>query len=147
MVRLYFVCMGNYYRSRLAEELARHYAAEYGLEIEADSGGLSKVLNSSKNPGPIAEGTLLYLAMKNVQPQAADRYPKKCDYESVAAADIVVCTDEDEQRGLFFEAFPEFNGTLICWNARDIEYDPWLRTTELIDFKVQELIKDLSRHK
>lgn len=134
--------MGNYYRSRLAEELALHYAAKYGVEVRADSGGLSKI-HTSGNPGPIARETLRYLAKKNVSPKTADRYPKNCDWEAIDSADIVVLTDGDEQRHLFVAQFPEHEHKLIAWHARDKQYDPGLRTLELIDVKTEDLIKGL----
>ena len=144
MVKLYFVCMGNYYRSRLAEELALHYAAQYEVEIAADSGGLSKIPNQT-NIGPIARETLRYLAEKDVTPRHANRLPKNCDWEAIAAADMVILTDDDEQRYLFVEQFPEHEAKLIGWHARDKKYDPGLRTLELIDIRTEELIKGLMK--
>lgn len=134
--------MGNYYRSRLAEELALHYAAQYGLEIEADSGGLSKIPNP-EHPGSIAHATLTYLANKNVQPQQAHRFPKACVEQDVQAADIVVCTDANEQMELFKRAFPNYEGVLLGWGARDYQFDTWLETPAMIDKQVEDLIRVL----
>lgn len=134
--------MGNYYRSRLAEELAIHYAQKYNLEIEVDSGGLSDVAHSL-NPGPIAKATLRYLEEKNIAPRGAQRFPKRVEREIVYAADIVVFTDEDEQKHLFVQEFPEYPGRVIGWRARDKYDDPWLQTPYLIDKHVHDLIKRL----
>lgn len=138
--------MGNYYRSRLAEELCRYYAAKHGLEVEVDSGGIAQIPNPN-NPGQIAKGTLRYLEQKNVQPQGSNRDPKACNATDVYSADIVVCTDEDEQRELFTQAFPDFTGRLICWRARDQHYDPLLQTPDMIDKNTQRLILDLVKIK
>lgn len=143
MVKLYFVCMGNYYRSRLAEELAVYYAEKYGLDVIADSGGLSDV-EHSRNPGPIAKATIRYLEDKNIEPRSAKRYPKRVAREEVFASDIVILTDEDEQRHLFIQEFPDFAGNMIGWRARDHIDDPWLQTPFLIDKHVHDLIKRLS---
>ena len=143
MVKLYFICMGNYYRSRLAEELAIHYALKYGVEIETESGGLSHRMPNPSNPGPIAQGTLRYLTEKGVQPRKAEHMPKRCTIEAVRAADIIICTDESEQRHLFIEEFPDHGGKLICWQARDVLFDPMLQTPEIIDRKVEDLIRSL----
>lgn len=134
--------MGNYYRSRLAEELALFYAAQHGLEISVDSGGLSDV-EHSLNPGPIAKATLRYLEDKKIQPVGHKRYPKRVSREEVFAADLVVLTDEDEQKRLFMQEFPDFSGELLCWRARDQIDDPWLQTPFLIDKHVHDLIKRL----
>lgn len=143
MIKLYFICMGNYYRSRLAEELALHYAAQRGLEIAVDSGGLTDVARSL-NPGPIAKATLRYLAEKHIVPKYAHRYPKQVDVEGVFTADYVILTDEDEQLPLFKQAFPHFTGHTIGWRARDNHDDPWLQTPFLIDKHVLALIEQLA---
>lgn len=134
--------MGNYYRSRLAEELALHYAVLSGLKVEVDSGGLSRIPNPN-HPGNIARGTLQYLKDINVEPQQATREPKNCNNEDVYSSDIVILTDIEEQRDLFWNQFPDFKGELIGWDARDIAYDSMLNTLEKIDRNVQQLIKEL----
>ncbi len=144
MVKLYFICMFNYYRSRLAEELAIHYAAKHGLEVAVDSGGLSRRMPNPSNPGPIAQGALVYLSEKGVQPRNAERMPHRCSIEAIQVADIIVCTDEIEQRHLFIEEFPDHGGKLICWQAYDVLFDPMLKTPEIIDRHVEELIIDLA---
>lgn len=143
MKRIYFVCMGNYYRSRLAEELAVYYAAQYEVEIQVDSGGLTDIEHSN-NVGPIASSVLRYLAAKNIQPRGARRYPKPVTADDVYASDIVVCTDADEQLHLFQNVCPEFSGKLVTWRARDQHYDPLLQTPFMIDKNVEALIKELS---
>lgn len=140
MMRLYFVCMGNYYRSRLAEELALHYSKELGVAIDVDSGGLSDI-EHSQNPGPIAKATLRYLEEKKIIPISAKRYPKRVAREDVFGADLVILTDEDEQKRLFMQEFPDFNGKIVGWLARDQIDDPFLQTPNLIDKHVQALIK------
>jgi protein-tyrosine phosphatase len=142
MIKIYFVCMGNYYRSRLAEELAIYYASLCDLELQVDSGGLSNV-EESLNPGPIAKAVLRYMEEKNITPLGAVRNPKRCEAEVVYSSDIVVCTDADEQLHLFKQAFPDYAGRIIGWRARDQHDDPWLQTPNLIDKHVQALIKEL----
>lgn len=141
--KIYFVCMGNYYRSRLAEELAVYYANQAGVELGVDSGGLSDVANSL-NPGPIARAVIQFLSEKDLQPLDMQRYPKRCDFDAVHAADIIVCTDADEQLRLFKQEFPDYTDRIIEWRARDKHDDPWLQTPNLIDKHVQALIKELS---
>lgn len=142
MVKIYFICMGNYYRSRLAEELALFYAEKYGVEIQVDSGGLSDVAHSS-NPGPIAKATLRYLEERNINPRGAQRYPKRVDLEDFQDADLVIFTDADEQMHLFKQEFPDYTGKTLGWRARDNYDDPWLQTPNLIDKHVHELVKKL----
>lgn len=142
MTKLYFICMGNYYRSRLAEELTRHYAREHDLEIKVDSGGLSRIPNPN-NPGTIAKATLRYLQEKQVEGENIGRFPKNCTIEDVYTADIVICTDKEEQLDLFKQQFPDYQGQIIGWSARDIQYDPLMDTPGIIDKHVQDLIRNL----
>jgi protein-tyrosine-phosphatase len=135
--------MGNYFRSRLAEELALYYAQQYEIDISVNSGGLSDVANS-RNVGPIAGVTLEYLANKNITPRNADRMPQNCTVEHLNAADLVVFTDIDEQLEIFKRAFPEFEGEYIGWQARDKPH-PISSTTSLIDKNVEELIRGLGK--
>lgn len=142
MTKIYFICMGNYYRSRLAEELTRHYARQHGIEVEVDSGGLSRIPNPN-HPGTIAKATLRYLEQKQVQPEAAGRFPKNCSIDEVYEADLIVFTDKEEQSELFLQRFPDYQGQVIGWSARDIQYDPLMDTPGIIDSHVQALIQDL----
>jgi protein-tyrosine-phosphatase len=136
--------MGNYYRSRLAEELALHYAAQKGIEISVDSGGLSHIPNPN-HPGTIAKATLYYLQQKNITPVNAGRFPKNCIAADVYAADIVILTDSDEQHQLFLQQFPDFTGEIVHWYARDIQFDSFITTTERIDNSVRQLLEELFR--
>ncbi len=146
MKKIYFVCMGNYYRSRLAEELALHYATLLGVDIQVDSGGLSNIPNPN-NPGTIAKAVLQYLDDKRIQPRGATRYPKSCVVEDIDTADLLVLTDVDEQSVLFQGRFPGYKGQIIGWDAHDIQYAPIPSTVALIDQKVNELILNLQLDK
>ncbi len=143
-MKIYFVCMKNYYRSRLAEELAIHYAQQAGLKIEVDSGGLQEDVEHSSNLGPIATEALRYLEAKKISPVRASRYPKCCEASDVYSSNIVVCTDADEQLQFFKQRFPDYTGKIIAWRARDQYGDPLLQTPFLIDKNMQELMKQLN---
>ncbi len=136
--------MGNYYRSRLGEELTLHYAPQHGVDVEVDSGGLSDVEHSN-NPGPISKSVLRFLDERGIEPKGARRYPKHCEAEIIYAADIVVLTDKDEQLHLFMDEFPDFSGELISWQARDHYADPLLQTPNMIEKHVQALLKELAK--
>jgi len=142
-VRVLFLCTGNYYRSRLAEELLRHNAQKADLEIECDSAGLGNIPNPS-NPGPIGNAALGYLRTQGVRSLSLERYPKKWTPLDVQAADLIVCMNELEHRSLFEgQALPFLNHTeVVYWHIPDLAEDPDLIGPELIEGNVRGLLAE-----
>ena len=143
-VRVLFLCTGNYYRSRLAEELLRHHAHQADLEIECDSAGLGKIPNLS-NPGPIGIAALGYLRTHGVRSLSVARYPKKWTPSDLQAADFIVCMNEREHRSLLDgQARPFLNHSqVLYWHIPDVAEDPDLMGPELIDQNVRGLLAGL----
>src|SRR4051794_36319840 len=73
VIEVLFLCTGNYYRSRLAEELFNHYAAAQALSCRATSLGFTP--HPERNPGTISIFTLKALSGRKIAPQAAERLP------------------------------------------------------------------------
>ncbi|MGI9215073.1 MAG: low molecular weight phosphatase family protein [Gammaproteobacteria bacterium] len=138
-MKLFFICMGNYYRSRLAEELLSYYASSNNLQIEVDSGGLA--LNS-RNLGAIAPAALKYLEKLNIIPKNANRNPKNCTVEDLKSSDYIICMQEEEQRELFEASFPYLKSRVVYWHVPDKTDDD---TLELLHSQVQHLISSYSR--
>jgi protein-tyrosine phosphatase len=139
--RVLFLCTGNYYRSRLAEELLRWNAKKADLQIECDSAGLGIIPNPS-NPGPIGIAALAYLQARGIVSLTLARYPKKWTPSDIQAADIIVCMNEREHREVFErQARPFLNhGQIVYWHIPDVEEDPDLTGPELIDGEVRGLL-------
>ena len=147
-VRILFLCTGNYYRSRLAEELLRYNAKKADLEIECDSAGLGKIPNPS-NPGPIGIAALEYLQKRGISSLSLARYPKQWTPSDIQTADIIVCMNEREHRVMFErQARPFLNhGQIVFWRIPDVEEDPDLMGPGLIDGEVRGLLEKLKdRH-
>lgn len=135
-----FLCTGNYYRSRFAEEMFNHEARLAGLNWRAFSRGLAPE-PSPENVGAISIFALRALNDRNISP--ADRFPDLCTIGDLEAADRVVALKEAEHR-LFLETrFPGWEDRTSYWHVDDIDVAEPAVTIAAIDRLVRELIKDL----
>jgi protein-tyrosine phosphatase len=115
-----FLCTGNYYRSRFAEELFNHHAERAGHDWIAQSRGLA-LERGVHNVGPISPFALCALREMAVITRCADRFPQQCTTDDLADADLVVAVKEAEHRPLMRERFAEWEHRLSYWNIHDIE--------------------------
>jgi protein-tyrosine phosphatase len=115
-----FLCTGNYYRSRFAEELFNHHAEHAGLDWVAQSRGLA-LERGIFNIGPISPFALRALREMAVTTRNADRFPRQCTTDDLAGADFVVAVKEAEHRPLMRERFAEWEHRLNYWNVHDVE--------------------------
>jgi protein-tyrosine phosphatase len=108
-----FLCTGNYYRSRFAEELFNHHAERTSLDWMAQSRGLAL-------ERPISPFALRALKKMAISARVADRFPQQCTADDLAGADLVVAVKEEEHRPLIRERFVEWEHRLDYWNIHDI---------------------------
>jgi protein-tyrosine phosphatase len=94
-----FLCTGNYYRSRFAEELFNHQAERGGLDWIAQSRGLA-LERGAHNVGLISPFALHALKEMSISARGADRFPQQCTADDLASADFVVAVKEQEHRPL-----------------------------------------------
>ena len=90
MKTILFLCTGNYYRSRFAEELFNHHAERVGLDWVAQSRGLA-LERGAHNVGPISPFALHALKEMVITPRGADRFPRQCTVDDLAAAEFPGC--------------------------------------------------------
>jgi protein-tyrosine phosphatase len=115
-----FLCTGNYYRSRFAEELFNHHAEQASLDWTAQSRGLA-LERGAHNVGPMSPFALQALECMTISARGADRFPQRCTADDLAGADLVVAVKEEEHRPLVRERFAEWEDRLDYWNIHDIE--------------------------
>jgi protein-tyrosine phosphatase len=77
MKTVLFLCTGNYYRSRFAEELFNLRAAHAGSDWFAQSRALA-IERGINNFGPISPFALRGLEERGVTAKAGNRYPRQC---------------------------------------------------------------------
>lgn len=139
-----FLCTGNYYRSRFAEELFNHHAKRAGLLWIAHSRGLA-LERGAHNVGPISQFTLHALKELEITARGADRFPRQCTTADLARADFVVAVKEAEHRPLIRERFPEWECIPHYWNVDDVEDAPPAEALKLLAQKVQRLLHQFRR--
>jgi protein-tyrosine phosphatase len=115
-----FLCTGNYYRSRFAEELFNHHAERAKLDWIARSRGLA-LERGTHNIGPISPFALHALKEMAIGARGADRFPQQCTVADLAAADFIVAVKEEEHRPLMRERFAEWEHRLDYWKVHDVE--------------------------
>lgn len=122
--RLLFLCTGNYYRSRFAEEYFNQLAAEHNLTWRAESRGLAEHLDQiAGNLGPVSVHALRYLSLYRIEPLGLRRYP-----QSVAAADFdrfdrIVALNRREHEPMLRARFPAIAPEVEYFDVEDVEVE------------------------
>ena len=83
-----FLCTGNYYRSRFAEEVFNYRAARDGLSRVAHSRALA-IERGINNVGALSPFTLKALAERCVFAQGERRMPQQCSIIDLQTAIIL----------------------------------------------------------
>src|SRR5215469_10833489 len=113
-----FLCTGNYYRSRYAEELFNHFARAQGIAWRSLSRGAAE-RQSPDNVGPISRFTLEALAAKAIDPEGAEREPQPCTLADFDNASLVIGLKEAEHRALVERRFPSVASRVTYWDVDD----------------------------
>ena len=142
MKTVLFLCTGNYYRSRFAEELFNHHAEHASLDWMAQSRGLA-LERLAYNVGPISPFALRALKKMSISARGADRFPQQCTADDLAGADLVVAVKEEEHRPLIRERFAEWEHRLDYWNIHDIDDAAPADTLKLLAQEVRLLLRRL----
>jgi protein-tyrosine phosphatase len=115
-----FLCTGNYYRSRFAEELFNHLARERGVEAAAISRGL-RIDRTGMNQGPVSVHTRERLRSMGIDGRGLERMPMDLTYGDLQKSHVVVAVKEAEHRAMLEEKFPGWSGRVVFWNIHDLD--------------------------
>jgi len=137
-----FLCTGNYYRSRFAEELFNHWAAEAGMEWQAVSRGIAIEMGVN-NVGPISAHALRGLQDLGITARGAERFPAQLKTEELALAKRIIALKEAEHRPLLLERFPEWAGRVEYWHVDDLYDTPAGQAVPEMERNVRRLIQQL----
>src|ERR1700726_2130948 len=122
--RVLFLCTGNYYRSRLAEELFNHRVRQVNADWQAFSCALAIERGADENIGPISEYALRALSDFGVPICYPVRPPIACTTEDFELADLVVAMKEAEHRSLVKARHKPWEERVIYWHVDDIDVVP-----------------------
>ncbi len=137
-----FLCTGNYYRSRFAEALFNHAAAERGLAWRAESRGLRL---HEENVGPMSRQAIRWLGQRGIVVAEPIRFPREVSVAELKAADLIVAVKEAEHRPLLEERFPAFRGRVEFWQIHDVYDAPPDEILPLLAEEVERLIERLEK--
>lgn len=143
--RILFLCTGNYYRSRFAEELFNHRANALPTSIpwRAFSRGLAE-RGSPDNVGPISPFALEGLETRGIVALGASRFPRPATQADFDQARRVIALKETEHRPMALRRFPRVAARIEYWHVDDIGLADPADALALIDANVDALIATLS---
>ena len=144
--QILFLCTGNYYRSRMAEEIFNHAARQAGLDFSAASKALASPLNTIGNVGPIAQPAVSILESSGIPVRSRQRWPQTVSESDFERADTVIALNLPEHQPMILKRFPQYAGRVIYWNVPDIGEMPIEKAFSLLKNQIQNLISDLKRN-
>ncbi len=142
--QILFLCTGNYYRSRTAEEVFNQYAADAGLSWRADSKGLRIDMENSPNPGPIAVAALSFLETQQILARGKDRFPVSVQTADFLSFDRIICLDQQEHLPMMESRFPLFAEEVEYWHFPDMPHSSPEEILPAIRDRVQRLVAELN---
>jgi protein-tyrosine phosphatase len=140
--QILFLCTGNYYRSRYAEELFNFHARSEALAWRAFSRGLAE-RGPPDNVGPISRHTLKALREKAIVPEGAGRYPLSCSLADFDLAQFVIALKETEHRPLIAMRFPGWENRVSYWHVHDIDVATPAKAIGMMDRLVRDLMRNI----
>jgi protein-tyrosine phosphatase len=136
-----FLCSGNYYRSRFAEELFNEIARQHRLAWRAESRGLEL---SEGNVGPVSRHTLDALARVGIT-QPDWRMPQAVANEDFRSADVVIAVKELEHRKMLSQSFPDHLERVEFWHVHDLDCADPEQTIADLTRCVHDLVQRLAK--
>ncbi len=140
MKKLLFVCTGNYYRSRTAEELFNFLVNKRSLPYSAFSKGLREDMAKSPNVGPMSHFAKAFLQKLDVPIKGIDRMPQSLLEEDFETYDIIICMDEVEHRPMMQERFSAYENEVEYWEVRDVQFESPDTALKTLKEKVEGLV-------
>jgi protein-tyrosine phosphatase len=142
MKTILFLCTGNYYRSRFAEELFNHRATRDGLGWWAESRALA-LERGINNVGPLSLYALTALKERGLIARGGQRLPQQCTVTDLQTADRIVALNESEHRPLMLGRFPDWGNRAEYWQIADIDVAPPDVALGSLDSQIEVLLKRL----
>ena len=112
-----FLCSGNYYRSRFAEAVFNHHAANRGLGWRAFSRGLAIYLVD----GDLSPHTEDALAERGIERAMTGGTRQALAEEDLRRADRVIALKEAEHRPMMRIQFPGWADRIEYWTVHDLD--------------------------
>ncbi len=138
-----FLCTGNYYRSRFAEEVFNWLASKSGPNWTATSRGIATEFGVL-NVGPISPHALRELLKRGIPPASAHSFPQQLQVPDLLAADLVIALKETEHRPLLQTRFPQWADGVVYWHVDDLDLAIPADALAGLERRVSDLVSRLS---
>ena len=138
-----FLCTGNYYRSRMAEEIFNHLAEQQGQKYQSISRGLAQNLSTIGNFGSISLYTVKSLESNGYPVQSRTRLPISVSIQDWESAALVICLNQPEHQPMVNKRFPQFAQRVVYWNVPDEGEMPVAEAFRLVQKNVKDLLSNL----
>lgn len=142
--KVLFLCTGNYYRSRFAEELFNHLARQRQLNWWADSAGLEVEKWRSHNPGTMSVHTVELLEAMDIMPVARNRPERAFDSEEIEEVSRCIALSQSEHRPMIERMYPELLERIEFWEVEDLHLETADTALPEIVNQVESLINSLA---
>lgn len=136
-----FLCTGNYYRSRMAEEMFNHFARTRGLNARAFSRGLADSFENNGNVGSFSEFALQVLTRHQITPRRMDEFPQRVTADELRDSDVVIGLYQRDHAPMMAEQFPELAAKVIYWSVPDLDEIPEDEAGEIVFREVSGLLE------
>jgi protein-tyrosine phosphatase len=137
MPQLLFICTGNYYRSRFAEELWSYLERATPSGWSATSRGLYAACPD--NPGYISMHALDALASRGIALVPPCRPPMQLELRDLEAAALAVAMSDREHRRMLRATFPAWSEGVEYWDIDDVDRCAPTQALERLTARVHEL--------
>lgn len=142
MKKILFICTGNYYRSRFAEEYFNHLAESRGLKYQAFSKGLSENMPNPANPGAISKHTLKALEQRKVVGRALSRFPLPLEEKDFDEYHHIIALSELEHRPMLERRFNHHTEKVWFFEVGDLPLEHPEAAMNKLAVLVEKLLDD-----
>lgn len=145
MHNILFICTGNYYRSRFAEEYFNHLARTHHLDWQAHSRGLSQNMPSLNNPGPISVHTIEGLKVRKVKGRELNRYPRPIEKADFTRYEKIIAMSAAEHRPMLESRFLAHCAKVEYFEVGDLPLEHPKSAIHKIACEVEKLVAELKK--